>query len=283
MAAGNNLGADIASYVKQIEQQCDVVARDNNIMAALVRGFNDTSGTAIRNRSEYGTATIAQITDADDLASQTFNPTVANQLTPYEFGAQFFLTDTHRRNHPFAIDSDAPRELGMAMAQKVEKDLLALFTSFTGGTLLSSGNMTWGLILAAQALLRAQNPEGNLACVMHPYQLHSMGTALIPGAGLSQTNAPALQDSLIRKFWVGNAYGIDFYHTSNLAAGTGVTAGMFVQEALALDSRVPPGIEPERDASRRGYELNMTATYAAGVWRPAWGVKIQTAGTAPTA
>jgi len=31
-------------------------------------------------------------------------------------------------------------------------------------------------------------------------------------------------------------------------------------------------LEDERDASRRGIELNMTAVYAYGVWRPAMGI-----------
>lgn len=282
MAAGLNVGADIASYVKQIEQQCDVVARDNNIMATLVRGFNDTSGTAIRARSEYGTATVNNIVDTDDLTSQTFTPAVANQLTPFECGAQFFLTDTHRRNHPFAIDSDAPGELGMAMAQKVELDLLSTFSSLTGGTInTGANNLSWAAILAAQSVLRNQNPIGEFYCVLSPYQWHTLGTAVAAAGGISQTNAPALQDALLKKYWMGNVYGINFFVTSNLPVGTAVRGAMFVSEAIALDSRVPPSIEPERDASRRGYELNLTATYAAGVWRPKFGVQVISQGTAP--
>lgn len=284
MAVGSNIGADIASYVKQIEQQADVVARDNTIMAALVRGFSDQSGTAIRARSEYGTATITQIADTDDLSSQTFVPSVANQLTPYEFGGQFFITDTRLRNDPFNYAVEAANELGMAMAQKVEKDLLALFASLTGGTInMGAGNMTWGALLAAQSILRTQNPGGQFAAVLHPYQFHSLGTAVTPAAQISQANAPDLQNALLQNFWMGRAYGIDIYTTSNLTSGTAVRGGLFVREALALDVRVAPSIEPERDSSRRGYELNLTSTYAAGAWRPAFGVQIISQGTAPTA
>jgi hypothetical protein len=41
-------------------------------------------------------------------------------------------------------------------------------------------------------------------------------------------------------------------------------------------------MEAERDASRRGWELNMTAVYAHGVWRPEWGVCMTFDAAAPT-
>ena len=277
-----NIGADIASYVKQIEQEASKVARNNNIMAALVRSFNDLSGTALRARSEYGTASFNQISDSDDLTSQTFTPSVQNTLTPYEFGAQFFITDTRLRNDPFNMASEARDELGMAFAQKVELDLLATFSSFTGGTVTSAGNLTWGMLLAAYSRLRMVANRSDAVAVLSPYQWHSLGTAIAPAAGVSQTNAPALQDALLRNYWVGNYGGLQIYVTSNLSAGT-VTAGVFVPDAAALDVRVPFTIEPERDASRRGYELNATGTYAAGVWRPRFGVQLISASTAPTA
>jgi len=43
----------------------------------------------------------------------------------------------------------------------------------------------------------------------------------------------------------------------------------------------PLRIEPERDASLRGFELNASSVFAYGVWRPQYGIAINTAGTAP--
>jgi hypothetical protein len=47
---------------------------------------------------------------------------------------------------------------------------------------------------------------------------------------------------------------------------------VFPRPAIAIDWRRRVRVEPERDASRRGWELNMSAVYAHGVWRPARGV-----------
>jgi hypothetical protein len=56
---------------------------------------------------------------------------------------------------------------------------------------------------------------------------------------------------------------------------------MFSSNAMALDMRRPFRMEPERDASRRGIELNVSSIYAYGVWRPQYGVVLLTAGTIP--
>jgi len=58
--------------------------------------------------------------------------------------------------------------------------------------------------------------------------------------------------------------------------------GVFPATALAIDWRRGIKVEAERNASRRGTEFNMSAVYAHGVWRPALGVKMTFAATAPT-
>jgi hypothetical protein len=49
---------------------------------------------------------------------------------------------------------------------------------------------------------------------------------------------------------------------------------MFARQAIALDIRRPFRIEPERDASRRGIELNASMIFGAGLWRPTFGVQV---------
>jgi len=53
-------------------------------------------------------------------------------------------------------------------------------------------------------------------------------------------------------------------------------------QALALDPRKAPTLEPERDASLRAWELNISAGYAYGVRRNAFGVKITHDALEPT-
>ena len=58
--------------------------------------------------------------------------------------------------------------------------------------------------------------------------------------------------------------------------------GMWSRDGIAMDIRTQPYIEPERDASRRGTELNLSATYGHGVWRPTFGIKLIFDNAVPT-
>src|ERR1043165_7918610 len=269
-----NTYSDIVGYVQTIFEDAMFVAREQNVMTGLVTQFS-ASGDATRTNSNYGTATINALAETDDLTSQAFTPSTYQSLTPGEFGAQVFLTDRRIDNDPSNARNDASQELGMAMASKVERDLIADFANFTGGTLGAGGSlMTWGRLFAAEAILRAAQAPGRYRAVMSPFQFYAMGTvAAITG---TQRNAPNFQDRVQSNmqptgvFSVGN---IDIVLSANIPTGTASVAAMFAAPALALDTRRAPRLEPERDASRRGWELNLSGVYAHGVWRPEWGVK----------
>jgi hypothetical protein len=229
---------------------------------------------AVRKNSEYGTAVINSIGETDDLTSQAFTPSLLSTLTPAEVGAQYFMTDQRLESDIFAVRQDAANELGFAMAQKIEKDLLGNFSSLTGGTVGAAGSaLTWSYFYAMLTKLRAQNAPAQYAFVWRPEQWHYMGKAVAPGATV--TNSPAIQDSIVGRFYVGSVSGVDIYVSSNIATdgSDDAVAAMFNPMAIALDVRRAPRLEPERDASRRGWELNLSAVYAHGIWRPKFGVK----------
>lgn len=278
-----NTYSDISTFVTTIYEDALFVARDNNVMAALVSTFNDRMGLAPRTGSEYGSVTINTVGESDDMVSQSFTPSVLSTLTPTEKGAQFFLTDSRIESDPFGVQADASTELGVGLAQKVETDLLALTSSFTGGTIGAVGTApTWGWFFGALTKLRAQNAPMPYYCVLHPNQWHYLGTAVVPAG--THTNAPAFQDQVMQNFYVSTVGGVNIFVSSNvtLSGGTAATGGMFARPAIALDWRRAPRLEPERDASRRGWELNISTVYAAGVWRPKFGVQMISNAASPS-
>lgn len=276
-----NTYTDIQAFVNVVYEAAMTVARDNNLMSALVRNFAG-QGMASRRVTIYGTATMNTVAETDDLVSQAFVPTTLTTLTPSEVAGQFFLTDQRVESDPFGVRDEAATELGMAMAQKIELDIISDFPNLTGGTVAMSGTApTWAWFTAGLTRLRQNNAPGPYYAVISPYQWHSLGTAVTP-ATAAQTNAPQFQDRVMNQWWVGQAMGVNIFLSANMAVGTAVTAAMFSRDALALDVRRAPRLEPERDASRRGTELNLSAIYAHGVWRPQFGVQMISAGTAPT-
>lgn len=271
--ASLNPSSDISGFINTVFEAAILVARDNNVMTGLVRGFNDRTGVAVRQNSQYGGATVNSIGETDDLVGQAFTPSSIATLTPAEVGAQYVMTDTRLESDPFSVRNDAAADLGGAMATKIETDLLGNFNAFTGGTIGSSGSTaTWSYIMAMEARLRQNKAPYPYFLVLSPYQWYPLAKAASV-AGSSTNAAPSLLEEVNSAFFVRQFGGVSIFVSTNVeTSGTDAYAGMFSRDALALDIRRQPRIEPERDASRRAWELNLSAVYAHGVWRPTFGV-----------
>ena len=175
--------------------------------------------------------------------------------------------------------------MGLAMATKMETDLIGNFTSLTSGTIGAAGStITWSYVFAAEAILRNAKAPYPYALVLQPYQWHQLKKAASV-ASSSRTNASeSFMDGLGNNmFQVHQEGGISIFTSANISAGTSVYGAMFSRDAIALDMRRQPRIEPERDASRRGWELNLSALYGHGVWRPTFGVAVLSDASTPTA
>ncbi len=276
MVAEYNTYADISAFVNAIFEDAMLVARENNLATGLVTVFNDRAGMAARKNQEYGSATINAIGETDDLTSQAFTPVALSTLTPQEFGAQFLLTDQRMESDPFGVRADAAQELGAAMAAKMDQDVFGNFTALTGGTVGASGTtITWGHVAAMVTRLKAQFAPMPYYLVLHPYQWHSLFKAASIAASTSIAQSPEFTNSVMRNFYAGTVMGgLNIFVTANVpVSGTDAYCAVFARPALALDIRRAPRLEPERDASRRAWELNMTAIYAEGVWRPKFGIQ----------
>jgi hypothetical protein len=275
-----NTEANISTFVNTVWADALLVARENTVMAPLVTRFGDMQGLAVRKNAKYGTLVFNQVAETDDLASQSFTPSVDQTLTPYEYGAQVFMTDSRIETDIYAYREQAIQEFGVSYGQKLDAFLVGLFPSFTAGSAGgTTTNMSWANFFEARARMQAAYAPPPWRCVLSPAQYMCLGSSIAPG--VTVTNAPQLQDEFIRQYYVNTVAGVDIYVDGNISAAATVAGGMFSPNAIALDMRRALRIEPERDASRRGIELNASSVYAYGVWRPQYGVVILTAGTIP--
>jgi len=274
MSYGSNTYSNISTFVNTIYEDAFAVAREQTLATGLVNVFRDMSGLALRKSQGYSGVTINTIGESDDLSSQVFTPTAVATLTPYEYGAQFLLTDSRIESDPFGVRQDAALELGAALADKIDANAFSVFSSLTGGTVGVTGSaISWTYFENAIALLQAQHAPKPWVAVMHPYQWAILARAASV-AGSSATNpAPSLLEDVNRNFFITNTMGVSVFVSSNVqTSGTDAYMGVFSPLALAIDFRRAPRLEAERDASRRAWELNMSAVFAYGVWRPKYGV-----------
>ena len=279
----NNTYSDISSIAPDIQSDAIFIVREASLMPRLVTVYNDLAGLNPRKGYKYNSGTAATVGEDDDLTSSAFTPSADQTLTPAEIGLQFFVTDSRADSDaPENIRTDAATELGYAAVDKIESDLIGDMASLTGGTIGEAGSViTWGYLSAAIAVARGINKSANkpLVGVIHGYQWAVLAKgATIAGATVAAT-APGFQEQITRtggsNVMVAEFMGVPIYQVfGTVDSGVDFTGGVFPREALALDWRRPVRIEPERDASRRGTEFNMSAVYAHGIWRPTRGVKM---------
>lgn len=280
-----NTYSNISGFVNTVYEDALLVARDTNLATQLVTVYNDRTGMALRKNQEYGTVTINTIGETDDLVGQAFTPSALSTLTPYEYGAQFSLTDQRLESDPFGVRQDAAVELGAGMAESIDVNVFSNFSSLTGGTVGDLGSpMTWAYFYSALSRLRnAKVPLNRVICVMHPYHWNDLAQAVSVASSAANNTPEYVRQQVARSYYVQSMSGVDIFVSANvpLSGATAAYWAMFNPLALAYDERRAPRIEPERDASRRLWELNLSSVYAHGTWRPKWGILGYADATAP--
>lgn len=284
MTVGMSGVAELNSLFANIYEDAVFVAREQNLATRLVKVFTDGRGDQTRSGSDYPTVTPQRVAETEDFAAPTqFDKTLRATLTPAEYMSQVIITDRRIETDPQNARQDAALEMGGGFGQYIDQLVFGNFAALTGGTLGNFGStMIWGYLMAAEARLRAANIPRPHYAVLHPYGWHDLAGAAAVAA--TATNAPQFQDEVMRRYYVANAVGLDgIFISSNVpdSGGTGAYGAVFNPQAIAYDLRRDLRLEPERDASKRAWELNMTALFAHGVWRPTWGVQILHDITAP--
>lgn len=277
--------SDISSFVAAIYERSVFVAREMNLMSNLVSNYS-AQGWMSRTFSTRPQISAESVADGVDYSNATtFGKTSVGTLTPGEAIAQVILTDQDMETDPDGAVTDASYELGASIAAKIDTDLTAIFSSFSTDKGPGAGQPnTIAKLAAAVAVVRTRMKRaGTVNAVLHPYQWHDIWVLL----GQPAATYSAIQDianQAMRDYYVGSLITLDIYTSSNVpVSGTDATGGIFNAESIALDTRRPYRLEPERDASLRGTELNATAGYAVGLGkRPTFGVKFIGDITEPT-
>lgn len=276
--------SDLNSLFNDIFEDARFVAREMNIMTNLVRNFSAT-GFMARKISEYPEISATVKPEGADFTNPTtFDKTLAATLTPATIMAQVILTDERMSTDPDNARQDAVTELGNSLATKIDTDLVGTFSSFTTDKGDGAGNAaTIANFAAAVSVLRNNKAPNPIYAVAHPYHWHDLWTELGQPAGTFALLGDVANQAL-RDFYVGNWLNIQWFTSANISvdASDDAVSAVFNPGAIGLDTREAPTLEPERDASRRAWELNVSASYAKGVIRDKFGVKFTADASEPS-
>ena len=277
MTAGQTRWADITTLVNDIFEGALFTLRAQNLLVRTVTVFNDNMGMAPRKNSTYGAANVREVGEGEDMTPTKFTRTALSTLTPARFGDQFFLSDERVNTDNQNVRADAALELGAAFGTYVDTQIATNYSSLTGGTIGSAGGtITWADLVSARAMMHALKVPGPYYCSLHPYQwMYLVKSAITSGSEIA--NAPGFQDNTASNYFVATLLGgVIFVVTPAIAvdASDDATGAMYSPLALAYDERTAFALEPERDASRQGWELNATLRFAHGTWAPTRGVQL---------
>jgi len=253
--------------------QARFTAEEQSLMMGLVTQYNIGSDAGkVIQVPKYPAIAAADLTEGTDMGSTAVSTTSVS-VAVGEVGAQVLLTDmaAYGAGNP-ALELGTV--LGNAIATKMDTDLIALFAGFSGALGSAGTEITVADLFKAAATLRANKVTGVINAVVHPYQAYALKANLTNT--FANPNGGDLQNEAMRNGYVGTIAGINVYESANVAIdGSGDSVGaVFAPEAIALAMKKDFGIETQRDASLRAFELNATAVYGVGELDDSYGVKM---------
>ncbi len=275
--------SSLNSLFNTVFEDAIFVAREQNLMAGLVTNYTG-QGMANRQLGIYPQLTAQERTEGVDFAAATeFTKTSQMTITPTSKIVQTVMTDQRIATDPDDARMDAAREMGGALATKIDTDLVNLFSGFSTSKGSANSSLTIANCGAAISVLRNNKAPNPINFVLHPYQWNYIWVLLGQPAATYDFLGDVANEAM-RAFTVGQFLGATWYIDANISvdSNSDATGAVFHREALALETRKAPTLEYERDASLEGWELNLTAWYGVAERRDSFGVKIISDATEPT-
>lgn len=253
--------------------QARFTAEEESLMRNLVTVYNIEAEAGMTVQvPKYPSIAAAGLTEGTDMSSTTVS-TSSVSITAGEVGAQVFLTDIAARGAGNPAD-ELGTVLGNAIATKMDKDIIALFDGFSTSLGAAAQEITAADIFKAAATLRANKAPGQYVAVLHPYQAYQLKANLTNT--FANPNGGMVQNAVMERSFIGSLAGVDIYESANITVdGSDDAKGaVFAPEAMAVAMVQDFKLEPERDASNRGFELNATAVYGVGELDDSYGVEM---------
>jgi len=273
MAISGTNSTTLDDLFVNIVAQARFTAEEQSLMLGLVTQYNiaGQAGKVIQV-PKYPAVTAAALEEGTAPADTDVS-TSSVSVTCSEVGNSVLLTDLAAMGAGNPAD-ELGTVLGNAIATKIDTDLIALFSGFSGALGAAGQEIAVSDLFKAAATLRANKVTGSMAAVVHPYQAYQLK------AGLTNTfanpNGGDLQNEAMRNGYVGSIAGIDVYESANVSidGNDDAVAGVFAPEALAIAIKRDFNLETQRNATRRGTEMVATAIYGVAELDDSYGVKI---------
>jgi N4-gp56 family major capsid protein len=275
----------LSELYANIVQSALFTLNEQTVIRPLVRNY-DMSGTPGLTAQVpiYPAVAAAGVADGTDLTNTAFN-TTSKTITASEVGVMVELTDLAAESATDDVAAAIGRQIGAAMAEKVDTDLAGLFSGFSNVVDKSGAAVTVEDIFKAAATLRANkaNQNGAYVCVLHPYQAFDIKKQLTNNGATMSHALSDVGNSALRDGFIGRIAGVDIFE-STVVSGSDSAGSYFgavmTQDALGYMVKRAMRIETERNASKRSLEIVGSMAYGTSELFDQYGVAIQSDATA---
>lgn len=262
----------LATLQPKIIREAMFVAQEQSIMRNLVRNFPMPAYTGKTvNIPFYPAMTAASVAELTDLANQSVT-TTEKTLTIGEAGLMTTISDFAVSTSADNIVASIGRQAGLAIAKKIDTDLMGTFSGFSQVVGSNATAITVAHIFQAVAKLRAQGiSESEIFCVLNPNVAYDLLMNLT-ASGVNPNPGP-LQNEAMTNGFVTRIAGVNIFQSSNVAEVAGDSVGgLFVRDAIGFALAQDVKVEFQRDASLRATEMVVTAVYGYGELVDTYGV-----------
>jgi len=273
----NEVTSSIGSELyTNILQEAIFTATEQSVARAVARNYNLAAGAGKTFQVPvYPSVSAGDVTEGTDMSNTAVNPTSVT-ITLAEIGVMATVTDLMLESSPFDVAADIGNILGRAVAEKVDTDFAALFSSFSTSLGNDATEFSASMLFQAAAQLRSVNAPGPYYCVVHPNAAYALKKELATNGGnnipaLSEPGNQALQTGII-----GNIAGITVVEHSLVptSSSDGYVGAVFSRDAIGVAVGREPRLEQQRDASLRASELVMTMTTGEAILKNTYGVTL---------
>ena len=270
-----------AEMYSNIVQAALYTLSEQTVIRPLVRNYDMTGTPGLTAQVPiYPAISASGLTDGTDISANTAFNTTSITMTASEIGAMVTLTDLSKESSNEDLASAIGRQLGDAMAKKVDQDLAALFTGFTNTVGSANTEITVDDIFKAAAILRANQAPGPYVAVLHPYQAFQLKKVLA-GNGNTPMNNHDLANEALRAGYISTVAGVQIFESTVIGGDSADSTGagnyygaVMSSDALGYMVKRNMRIETQRQSSQRADQIVGTMAYAVSEIFDSYGVAL---------
>lgn len=244
---GNSNSSQNSELFAALVTQAQFAAYENSVARQLVTVFDAPMNTGKTLQVPVWAAVTAQNIIDEAAATVKTTDTSSAVITLSEHVVYHQVTDMLRDSAYNDVMAQLGDQSGRAIAEGIDAQVFAKFSSFSSDLGAAGGELTPTLILKAAATLRSRKLTGPFFAVVHPAQAYALKDAMTKviayngntaGASSFAENRGAAMNSIAENilggFYIGSLAGVNIFESALLTVdgSDDAVAGVFAQTAL---------------------------------------------------